>query len=127
RIKNMWTSKNSIIGAFLLLSVTACSTTKTVSTAGGSAKELSKKDKRSLVDAVSANALQYETFNTKAKTKLSVDNKSFSSTLNIRIKNNETIWISATAFLGIRSEEHTSELQSRENLVCRLLLEKKKN
>src|SRR5690606_41298778 len=28
---------------------------------------------------------------------------------------------------GQRSEEHTSELQSRENLVCRLLLEKKKN
>src|SRR5690606_39937262 len=28
--------------------------------------------------------------------------------------------------LGGRSEEHTSELQSRENLVCRLLLEKKK-
>src|SRR5690606_41439217 len=28
--------------------------------------------------------------------------------------------------LVARSEEHTSELQSRENLVCRLLLEKKK-
>src|SRR5690606_41446936 len=28
--------------------------------------------------------------------------------------------------LSHRSEEHTSELQSRENLVCRLLLEKKK-
>src|SRR5690606_41638531 len=28
--------------------------------------------------------------------------------------------------LHVRSEEHTSELQSRENLVCRLLLEKKK-
>src|SRR5690606_41697845 len=28
--------------------------------------------------------------------------------------------------LLMRSEEHTSELQSRENLVCRLLLEKKK-
>src|SRR5690606_6851216 len=28
--------------------------------------------------------------------------------------------------VGNRSEEHTSELQSRENLVCRLLLEKKK-
>src|SRR5690606_41986739 len=26
--------------------------------------------------------------------------------------------------LAVRSEEHTSELQSRENLVCRLLLEK---
>src|SRR5436309_12134134 len=28
-------------------------------------------------------------------------------------------------FIELRSEEHTSELQSRENLVCRLLLEKK--
>src|SRR5690606_41267626 len=28
--------------------------------------------------------------------------------------------------LGFRSEEHTSELQSRENIVCRLLLVKKK-
>src|SRR2546421_5670600 len=27
---------------------------------------------------------------------------------------------------GVRSEEHTSELQSRSDLVCRLLLEKKK-
>src|SRR5690606_40356033 len=30
------------------------------------------------------------------------------------------------ALEAVRSEEHTSELQSRENLVCRLLLEKKK-
>src|SRR5574341_1507910 len=30
-------------------------------------------------------------------------------------------------WLGSRSEEHTSELQSPTNLVCRLLLEKKKN
>src|SRR2546422_7202482 len=30
-------------------------------------------------------------------------------------------------FEGVRSEEHTSELQSRLHLVCRLLLEKKKN
>src|SRR5690554_7753438 len=28
--------------------------------------------------------------------------------------------------IGLRSEEHTSELQSRPHLVCRLLLEKKK-
>src|SRR2546427_5357102 len=33
-----------------------------------------------------------------------------------------------TAFsMTTRSEEHTSELQSQSNLVCRLLLEKKKN
>src|SRR5207244_13266951 len=34
---------------------------------------------------------------------------------------------SATLVLGRRSEEHTSELQSPDHLVCRLLLEKKKN
>src|SRR2546422_7969717 len=32
-----------------------------------------------------------------------------------------------TRVKGARSEEHTSELQSRLHLVCRLLLEKKKN
>src|SRR5690606_41523358 len=37
-------------------------------------------------------------------------------------KMSRSIWSGSTN----RSEEHTSELQSRENLVCRLLLEKKK-
>src|SRR2546427_8348860 len=32
----------------------------------------------------------------------------------------------ARGYRGFRSEEHTSELQSQSNLVCRLLLEKKK-
>src|SRR2546426_6904982 len=32
----------------------------------------------------------------------------------------------STALVSVRSEEHTSELQSPCNLVCRLLLEKKK-
>src|SRR2546428_2559714 len=37
-------------------------------------------------------------------------------------------WIISTGFPAaqMRSEEHTSELQSRSDLVCRLLLEKKK-
>src|SRR2546430_5512445 len=34
-----------------------------------------------------------------------------------------TAWIKAST--ALRSEEHTSELQSQSNLVCRLLLEKK--
>src|SRR3712207_8882837 len=34
--------------------------------------------------------------------------------------------ISVTPLAPVRSEEHTSELQSRQYLVCRLLLEKKK-
>src|SRR5258708_28552041 len=33
----------------------------------------------------------------------------------------------ASGDAGARSEEHTSELQSPDHLVCRLLLEKKKN
>src|SRR2546422_8457118 len=38
-----------------------------------------------------------------------------------------SVWsLFITAILGLRSEEHTSELQSRLHLVCRLLLEKKK-
>src|SRR3712207_8174472 len=42
----------------------------------------------------------------------------------------EVMWQFAEAVRGLadgRSEEHTSELQSRQYLVCRLLLEKKKN
>src|SRR3989442_6496980 len=37
------------------------------------------------------------------------------------------VWPWASGGLVVRSEEHTSELQSRPHLVCRLLLEKKKN
>src|SRR5690349_22437342 len=36
------------------------------------------------------------------------------------------VWQGLLWIAGIRSEEHTSELQSRRDLVCRLLLEKKK-
>src|SRR5690606_41231434 len=41
-----------------------------------------------------------------------------------RMQSTAEWWLLPVIFL--RSEEHTSELQSRENLVCRLLLEKKK-
>src|SRR2546430_9107035 len=42
----------------------------------------------------------------------------------------DSLWrtpIRSISVLYKRSEEHTSELQSQSNLVCRLLLEKKKN
>src|SRR5699024_11723271 len=38
----------------------------------------------------------------------------------------QDVWAAAACALEARSEEHTSELQSRFDLVCRLLLEKKK-
>src|SRR5256886_6296229 len=41
------------------------------------------------------------------------------------VKNAPFKFVSSTVFQSSRSEEHTSELQSQSNLVCRLLLEKK--
>src|SRR5690606_39691979 len=46
--------------------------------------------------------------------------------LSILISSNMKKWVKYSIVMVERSEEHTSELQSRENLVCRLLLEKKK-
>src|SRR3712207_7505546 len=45
---------------------------------------------------------------------------------NTKLLYGETIGNPGGNVLDIRSEEHTSELQSRQYLVCRLLLEKKK-
>src|SRR2546421_9488291 len=39
---------------------------------------------------------------------------------------NDSSFVFLPSFVTERSEEHTSELQSRSDLVCRLLLEKKK-
>src|SRR2546429_6206364 len=49
--------------------------------------------------------------------------------LNYMVPERVFIWVTSVALVGTfwRSEEHTSELQSRLHLVCRLLLEKKKN
>src|SRR5690606_5256646 len=52
--------------------------------------------------------------------------KSKSCTIKSTIMPPERAWSRYQLSPGLRSEEHTSELQSRENLVCRLLLEKKK-
>src|SRR3712207_8946247 len=43
------------------------------------------------------------------------------------VDKNKVTWVQGKGRLDGRSEEHTSELQSRQYLVCRLLLEKKKN
>src|SRR3712207_2135280 len=44
----------------------------------------------------------------------------------LQLSNVSTHTFSETVYFDVRSEEHTSELQSRQYLVCRLLLEKKK-
>src|SRR2546430_4000274 len=42
------------------------------------------------------------------------------------LKPAQVVKVDLAVVLALRSEEHTSELQSQSNLVCRLLLEKKK-
>src|SRR2546430_10290790 len=54
----------------------------------------------------------------------------FRSTMKLEVASPATVIPPLTAEVratASRSEEHTSELQSQSNLVCRLLLEKKKN
>src|SRR3712207_7287544 len=46
---------------------------------------------------------------------------------NLRSRRQTRERVTGRLLLVVRSEEHTSELQSRQYLVCRLLLEKKKN
>src|SRR5690606_39622264 len=50
----------------------------------------------------------------------------YTTTIRRRFRRHIIIVILTVMKCFIRLEEHTSELQSRENLVCRLLLEKKK-
>src|SRR5690606_41035445 len=57
---------------------------------------------------------------------ISTNSKPLASRIAAIASNDGSSTPSATQSIGRRSEEHTSELQSRENLVCRLLLEKKK-
>src|SRR5690606_41275333 len=54
------------------------------------------------------------------------DKKYAEKLLNVSDDGEKHIMLGGLYKTHIRSEEHTSELQSRENLVCRLLLEKKK-
>src|SRR2546427_9652651 len=60
---------------------------------------------------------------------LSIPNRSRSQVLARRRPNPRDFQtaLAASRPALLRSEEHTSELQSQSNLVCRLLLEKKKN
>lgn len=99
----MWNSKVILWSAVLFMLLSACSSRKTASTPGAAAKELSRKETNTLIEGIENSRVTFQSFSTKARTKLNVDNKSFNATLNIRIKSKETIWISANAFLGIEA------------------------
>src|SRR5207302_4824387 len=66
-------------------------------------------------------------YTTLFRSRLSVRLQKMPSSCGGRMPGLHAVHPSAARARHLRSEEHTSELQSRENLVCRLLLEKKKN
>src|SRR5690606_40183016 len=96
---------------------------------------VSKKDSliRNIED-ITADFKSMPIFEPVSKAQNGIDKKSLNDKLkigSIHIGLNDKIAFIKHLFNGKnedyeRSEEHTSELQSRENLVCRLLLEKKK-
>src|SRR3712207_7276412 len=68
-----------------------------------------------------ARALDFETAPSRTITVTASDGSGLTTTQTITIDVVDTLETKS----GTRSEEHTSELQSRQYLVCRLLLEKK--
>src|SRR5690349_5692411 len=59
------------------------------------------------------------------KSRFALDPSALGKSIQIRNNSFEIVGVTPPSFFG-RSEEHTSELQSRRDLVCRLLLEQKK-
>ncbi len=85
----------------LLLFISSCAVKKPTVSKIEIGNALSTSEKKVLISDLEENKIQYSTFNGKAKTNLEVNNQTFNATLNLRIKHQETIWISVTAFLGI--------------------------
>src|SRR5437868_14689342 len=76
------------------------------------------------------NAATYEIYTLSLHDALPISDNHFVRAASAAMKEvfgKETLFIRSGGSIPIEIEEHTSELQSRFDLVCRLLLEKKKN
>lgn len=95
-------TKKYLFGFILFFLMVSCGVKKPiVSSNGEPGKAISRTETKRLITSLEENRILYSSFSGKAKTKLEVNNKSFSTTLNLRIKHKEVIWISVTALLGI--------------------------
>ncbi len=90
--KNIWIKALCVL---LLLATSACKTKKIIASLPNTANSPEKKSVMAqLIDA----DLNFYTYSTKAKTNIKVDENNYDITLNIRIKRNDTIWVSASYF-----------------------------
>src|SRR3712207_4810828 len=78
-----------------------------------------------VIALVWANSPWGESYSTLWHTKLTIGVGDFSISKDLTHWINDGLMAIFFLVVGLRSEEHTSELQSRQYLVCRLLLEKK--
>lgn len=96
----MWIKKSCFALAFMIL-LAGCSVKKPTESTVVVNKEVSKAERKRIWTGLEEKRIIYDTFSGKAKTKLSINNKSFNATSTLRIKHGESIWISITAILGI--------------------------
>jgi len=90
--------KNILIKIFIgltLIITTACKSKKIITTLPNA---IIKPDNKSVMESLKAADLTFSSFSTKAKTNIKIDSNTYDMNLNIRIKKNDTIWISATYF-----------------------------
>lgn len=90
-----------ILGLTLLFVFSGCAVNKPKGGKVEVENAVARSEKKTLLSELEENKILYSTFNGKAKTKLEINDKTFNATLNLRIKHEEAIWISVTAFLGI--------------------------
>src|SRR5690606_5392253 len=98
----MW--NRLIIGTLVFMVIlSGCAVKKATETTEGVRKEVSRLEKKRILDKLGSNQLIYTTYSGKAKTNLTVNDRSFNATMNLRIKHNEAIWVSVTVFMGIEA------------------------
>lgn len=96
---SMWSKKNIYVLIFCAVLASCKSKQKAISS-NPNTVELDEKASANFKKIVSQQT-DFKTLSTKASTQLSIKNKSFDVTMNIRIKKGEGIWASVTYFAGI--------------------------
>src|SRR5690554_986515 len=94
-------NRKYLLGIMILLIFSNCAVKKPKESNIEVGKAISSSEKKTIISQLEERQILYTTFNGKAKTKLEINDKTFNATLNLRIKHQEAIWISVTAFLGI--------------------------
>jgi len=109
-LKSIWNSLSNYgkpwirgLAVILLLStLSACKSKKIIADNAVGEKKTSIANSKALAD-IQAHQLSFKTFSAKAKSALSLNKDYYDASLNIRIKNNQAIWISITTVLNIEA------------------------